>query len=151
VPLPVSPTAAPQPETPPAPGHPVAAIDEPDAELDPEPRAADVEPPLAIAPPGPAPVPAEPAGPVAPAGPAAIVGQVVGQVVAVAAEQAARYVRPEAAVAVATEFTFPLTLALAVLGFLAIQGRVDRRDPKLRLAPQHTVETHLQFMGEDQL
>ena len=59
--------------------------------------------------------------------------------------------RPEAAVAVATEFTFPLTLALAVVGYLVIQGLVDRRDPKLRMAPQHAGETFMRFVAEEQL
>ena len=87
----------------------------------------------------------------APLGPGAVVGQVFGQVFTAAAEQAARVVRPEAAVAVAAEFTFPLALALAVLIFLVIQEQVDRRDPKLRMAPQHVGETLLQFQSEDQL
>ncbi|MDQ5807959.1 MAG: hypothetical protein M3320_04720, partial [Actinomycetota bacterium] len=30
---------------------------------------------------------------------------------------------------------FPLSLLLLVLGFLAIQNRIDRSDPKLALAP----------------
>lgn len=80
-----------------------------------------------------------------------MVGQVFGQVFTAAAEQAARVVRPEAAVAVAAEFTFPLALALAVLAFLIIQAQVDRRDPKLRMAPQHVAETFMQFQSEDQL
>jgi hypothetical protein len=90
----------------------------------------------------------EPTGPI---GAAATVGQVFGQVFTAAAEQAARVVRPEAAVAVAAEFTFPLALALAVLAFLVIQAQVDRRDPKLRMAPQHVAETFMQFQSEDQL
>ncbi len=60
-------------------------------------------------------------------------------------------VRPAALVVVATEFTFPLMLALAVLGYLLAQGFVDRRDPKLRGAPQNVVETLLPFRGEDEL
>ena len=85
--------------------------------------------------------PSQPAGP----------GAVVRQVVLAAVQQVARAVRPEAAVAVATEFTFPLTLALAVVGYLVIQGLVDRRDPKLRMAPQHAGETFLTFVAEEQL
>jgi hypothetical protein len=87
----------------------------------------------------------------APVGPGAVVGQVFGQVFTAAAEQAARVVRPEAAIAVAAEFTFPLALALAVLVFLVIQEQVDRRDPKLRMAPQHVAETFVHFKAEDQL
>ena len=68
-----------------------------------------------------------------------------------AAQELVRVVRPEAAVAVATEFGFPLALAAAVLGFLLIQGHIDRRDPKLRMAPQTTSETVVQFKMEEQL
>jgi hypothetical protein len=82
-----------------------------------------------------------------PTGPAAVVGQVVGAAV----EQVVRAVRPEAAVAVATEFTFPLALALAVFGYLVIQGQIDRRDPKLRVAPQNVVETLVTFKTEEEL
>jgi len=72
-------------------------------------------------------------------------------VLSAAAQQFVNAVRPEAAVAVATEFSFPIALAGAVLGFLLIQGYVDRRDPKLRMAPRTTLETILQFKPEDQL
>jgi hypothetical protein len=41
----------------------------------------------------------------------------------------------KAAVKTANRFSFPLILAILVVAFLAIQGRIDRRDPKLRLAP----------------
>jgi hypothetical protein len=85
--------------------------------------------------------PNEPAGP----------GAVVGQVVLSAVQHVVRAVRPEAAVAVATQFTFPLALALAVVGYLIVQGLVDRRDPKLRMAPQHAGETYLTFVAEEQL
>jgi hypothetical protein len=78
-------------------------------------------------------------------------GAVVRQVVLAAVQQVARAVRPEAAVAVATEFTFPLALALAVVGYLVIQGLVDRRDPKLLMAPQHAGETFMKFVAEEQL
>ena len=76
---------------------------------------------------------------------------VVGQVLSAAAQEIVRVVRPDAAVAVATEFGFPLALAAAVLGFLLIQGYVDRRDPKLRMAPQTALETIVQFRTEEQL
>ena len=85
--------------------------------------------------------PADSIGPVA----------VVGQVLSAAAQEIVRVVRPEAAVAVAAEFSFPLLLAAAVLGFLMIQGYVDRRDPKLRMAPQTAHETIMQFKTEEQL
>ena len=35
----------------------------------------------------------------------------------------------------AERFSFPLSLALLVFFFMVVQGRIDRRDPKLRLAP----------------
>ncbi len=82
---------------------------------------------------------ADPAGD----GPQAIVGAVIDQV--------ARAVRPEAAVAIATEFGFPLVLALAVMVYLLIQGQIDRRDPKLRIAPQNITETLIRFKVEEQL
>ena len=75
----------------------------------------------------------------------------VEQTVRAAVSGVLHMVRPAALVAVATEFTFPLMLALAVLGYLLVQGFVDRRDPKLRVAPQHVVETLLPFRGEDEL
>ena len=59
--------------------------------------------------------------------------------------------RPEAALAVATEFTFPLALALAVLLFLVVQDQVDRRDPKLRSAPRHVADTLIRFEPEEAL
>jgi hypothetical protein len=60
-------------------------------------------------------------------------------------------IRPEAALAVAAEFTFPLALALAVLMFLVIQDQFDRRDPKLRAAPQHSTDTLIRFELEEEL
>jgi hypothetical protein len=39
------------------------------------------------------------------------------------------------AVKTAERFSFPLSLAFFVVLFIAVQGRIDRRDPKLRLAP----------------
>ena len=97
-------------------------------------------------------LPSEPA-PAASSKPADSIGAVavIGQVLTAAAQEIVRVVRPEAAVAVAAEFGFPLVLAAAVLGFLLIQGYVDRRDPKLRMAPQTTLETILQFKPEEQL
>ena len=74
----------------------------------------------------------------------------VGGVVSAAVAQVGLIVRPDAAVAVAAEFTFPLALALAVLVFLVAQNQVDRRDPKLRMAPEHASETLIGFTSEDQ-
>ncbi len=97
--------------------------------------------------PAPAPAPAQPVERTDPLGP----GGVVGQVVHAAVDGVARVVRTDAAVAVAAQFTFPLALALAVCLFLLIQNHVDRRDPKLRIAPQHVIETLLTFRTEDEL
>jgi hypothetical protein len=58
--------------------------------------------------------------------------------------------RPEAALAVAGEFTFPLALAIAVLVFLVVQDQVDRRDPKLRVAPRDQREAFIRFEAEEQ-
>jgi hypothetical protein len=41
----------------------------------------------------------------------------------------------EAAAAAAVTIGFPVLLALIVVAFLMLQGRIDRRDPKLALAP----------------
>lgn len=104
--------------------------------------------PTAAAPRRTAPLPA--AAPVLAIEPPAPTG-VVGLVLAAAMDGVTHVVRPEAAAAVAEEFTFPIVLTLAVLAFLAVQGYVDRRDPKLRLAPQHVVETVVQFQPEAEL
>ena len=58
-------------------------------------------------------------------------------------------IRPDAAIAVATEFTFPLALAIAVLLFLVVQDQVDRRDPKLRAAPKSQGDTFIRFEAEE--
>jgi hypothetical protein len=52
---------------------------------------------------------------------------------------------------VAVTFGFPLILTVAVTTFLAVQHRMDSRDPKLRLAPQNHVETVLEFREEAEL
>jgi hypothetical protein len=74
----------------------------------------------------------------------------VGTVVGGAVGNVGLILRPEAALAVATEFTFPLALAIAVLAFLIVQDQLDRRDPKLRAAPQHVAETYIRFEPEEQ-
>jgi hypothetical protein len=43
-----------------------------------------------------------------------------------------------AALKVVGRFSFPLILALLVIAFLALQDQIDRKDPKLRLAPIDT-------------
>jgi hypothetical protein len=50
-----------------------------------------------------------------------------------------------AAAKTAERYSFPLGLALLVLGFVAIQGRIDHRDPKLRLAPVDSKHDLLPF------
>jgi len=60
-------------------------------------------------------------------------------------------VRPEAAAQVATTFGFPLALMLAVVLFLIVQDRVDRRDPKLHEAPSTHFDTVVRFQEEHEL
>jgi hypothetical protein len=75
----------------------------------------------------------------------------IGGFVSTAATQVGAFIRPDAALAVAGEFGFPLALAIAVLVYLLVQHHLDRRDPKLRIAPQHTGETLIGFDSEEQL
>ena len=49
-----------------------------------------------------------------------------------------------AAQVAAPKTAFPMSLVLMVGGFLAIQNRLDRNDPKLALAPVQA-ERHLSF------
>jgi hypothetical protein len=79
--------------------------------------------------------------------PAAFAGSVIHE----AAAGMSTVVRPAAAAAVATTFSFPLALMLAVLLFLLLQRRLDDRDPKLRAAPRSTAEARLEFEDEDRL
>jgi len=76
---------------------------------------------------------------------------IADRVLAQAASQVAAVVRPGAAAAVATTFSFPLALMLAVLVFLLVQRYVDRRDPKLRAAPRSTAESLVEFKDEEGL
>ena len=64
------------------------------------------------------------------------------------AERVGPTVQPAAVVAVAATFGFPLALMLAVILFLAVQSRLDGRDPKLRAAPLTTAETYVPFLDE---
>ena len=75
-------------------------------------------------------------------------GDLVGGFVRGVADRIGSSVRPEAAIAVATTFGFPLGLMLAVFLFLAVQSRFDGRDPKLRSAPLTTAETYLPDLDE---
>lgn len=51
----------------------------------------------------------------------------------------------EASVPAARQFSLPLALGALVLAFLAIQGRVDKRDPKLMVAPVTVADDLLPF------
>jgi hypothetical protein len=74
---------------------------------------------------------------------------ILGSVVAGAVGNVGLVIQPAAALAVASEFTFPLALAVAVLLFLVIQDQVDRRDPKLRAAPRNSAEVLIRFETEE--
>ena len=50
-----------------------------------------------------------------------------------------------AAIEAAKTLAFPLALAALVVGFLMVQGRIGRKDPKLALAPVDTIEETLSF------
>jgi hypothetical protein len=88
----------------------------------------------------PAPAPAEPKS-----GDAlqAVVDETVGVVSVV--------VQPAAAATVASTFGFPLGLMLAVVLFLAIQTRLDRRDARLRAALDARRDQLVPFEEEEQL
>ncbi|MDQ3879929.1 MAG: hypothetical protein M3295_02460, partial [Chloroflexota bacterium] len=68
-----------------------------------------------------------------------------------AVDQVSRVVQPEAAATVAATFSFPLVLMAIVGLFLVVQGRVDHRDPKLRMAPLTSIDTVVSFVPEDEL
>ncbi|HEX9737663.1 MAG TPA: hypothetical protein VGA91_00390 [Candidatus Limnocylindria bacterium] len=75
----------------------------------------------------------------------------VGGVLAATVEQVATVVKPEAAALVATAFSFPLLLMVAVVCFLIGQGWIDARDPKLRSAPRTRQDMVLTFQDEEEL
>jgi hypothetical protein len=108
-----------------------------------------VEPPAAAPPP--VQQPSDPAA--APAAPptADDEGAVLGQIWEAATDGISRAVSPEAAAQVAKTFGFPLALMLAVLLFLIVQDRVDRRDPKLQTAPRTVFDTVVRFKEEHEL
>jgi hypothetical protein len=58
-------------------------------------------------------------------------------------------VQPAAAAAVVSSFGFPLVLMGAVVLFLVIQTRVDRRDPRLQAALRSGPEPLVPFEDED--
>jgi hypothetical protein len=73
---------------------------------------------------------------------------IVGAFVSRVASQVRASVQPEVVQAVAETFTFPLALMLAVLLFLVIQHRLDRRDPKLRNDTATGAEIVIHFVDE---
>jgi von Willebrand factor type A domain len=75
----------------------------------------------------------------------------LGAAVGVALEQVSRVVQPQAAVAVAATFGFPLGLNFAVALFLLIQGRLDSRDPKLRAGSPSRSDEYVTFDEEEGL
>jgi hypothetical protein len=72
----------------------------------------------------------------------------VGTLVLRVADQVRASVQPEAVQAVAETFSFPLSLMFAVLLFLFVQHRLDRRDPKLRNGPAAGTEIVIPFVEE---
>ena len=76
---------------------------------------------------------------------------IVGGIVLRVADQVRASVQPEAVQAVAQTFTFPLALMLAVLLFLFVQHRLDRRDPKLRSGPAAGAEIVIPFVEEREI
>jgi hypothetical protein len=75
---------------------------------------------------------------------------VVQEIVSTTVSEAAKLVKPEVAAAVATTFGFPLGLAIVVVLFLAVQTRLDHRDPKLRAVALSETEM-VEFESEDEL
>jgi hypothetical protein len=67
------------------------------------------------------------------------------------AKQIRAAVDPVAVVAVASTFTFPLSLMAVVLLFLLVQGRLDGRDPKVRTARRGTADATVPFVEESDL
>jgi hypothetical protein len=105
-----------------------------------------VQQPPQLTAPAPAPT-AEPAPAPDAQAPAEGLEGVVGETVAAVSI----IVKPAAAVAVASNFGFPLVLMVAVVLFLVIQTRVDRRDPRLRAALGSTTESLVPFEDEERL
>jgi hypothetical protein len=70
---------------------------------------------------------------------------VVVPAAAVDDEEAAMARLRRATLPAAGEFRFPLALGLLVLAFLAVQSRLDSRDPKLAVAPVSVADDLLHF------
>lgn len=78
-------------------------------------------------------------------------GSVADAVFSEAMVRVATVVKPKAAAAVATTFSFPLILMLAVLLFLLGQHILDARDPKMRAMPRSAADAVLEFQDEEHL
>jgi hypothetical protein len=78
-------------------------------------------------------------------------GSVADAVFSEALVRVATVVKPKAAAAVATTFSFPLVLMLAVLLFLLVQHVLDARDPKMRAMPRSAADAVLEFQDEEHL
>jgi hypothetical protein len=89
----------------------------------------------------------QPAAPIPGLDPGVIATTVINE----AAIRVSVVVKPAAAAAVATTFSFPLALMLAVLLFLLVQRHLDARDPKLRVAPRSNADSVVEFQDEDGL
>ena len=59
--------------------------------------------------------------------------------------------QPALVAEVASTFSFPLILMLLVILFLIVQGRLDRRDPKLAQAGRNSPEVIASFEMEEEL
>jgi hypothetical protein len=70
---------------------------------------------------------------------------IVQALVGSASDGAGRVISAEAAVSVASTFGFPIALAMLVLLFLAVQPRLDKRDPKLSSTPRTLADTLVAF------
>lgn len=153
-----TPTIAPSPEASATPEPTDAPTPEPSVSALPAetPRSTPTPGPVAAQPPDTAPPPAPSDAAVANPSPApAVIGPTqlnpLSVVFDAAVQQVSSVVKPEAAAVVAVTFGFPLVLNAAVVLFLMVQGWVDARDPKLRVAPQTAVETIVPFQDEEKL
>ena len=126
--------ALPPPPSPPAPKKkmPAPVVRKPAPK--PKPRPAAAAPKAAPTPKPAAPRPAP--RPKPKASPVAKVGKVLGKGIKAAADVVTKH--PDKSV-------FPASLIFLVLGFLAVQNRIDRSDPKLALAPVHA-DPDLEFL-----
>ena len=132
-PVPAAPSAGPPPTTTPT-ATPTAAASSTAARPTPVPDPTPLPTTPSVTPAPPAPAAGPTGGPtrtgdVVQAPPLQASPTTVGEVVAAVGETA---------IAVVNDGQFPLALVAVVVGFLSVQGRLDRRDPKLALAPVRT-------------